>query len=110
MVDYSWAKQEYIALDYAEKKARLSGLFEIFKEQSVTIQEMIPLLVADQMKENEMVQAYNNLIDAMGSVKEGELQKSFDKMDQLRIQMDALRKQEADDRAQEHPEDLLKNL
>lgn len=110
MVNYEGAKEEYKKLEYADKKIRLTTLFEIFKEHSVSIQKMLPLLQADQMREPEIVQAYGNLVDAIQSIESKKLQESLDKMDQLHAQMEQLRQKEAADRAKEDPEALLKQL
>jgi len=110
MVNYDLAKQEYAKLDHEQKKQRLMTLFDIFKQHSVSIQQMVPLLQADQMKDEDMVQAYHNLVDAIQSVEADKLQASMSKMDQLHVQMEAMRKREADERAQENPEGLLEGI
>ncbi|MEI8091106.1 MAG: hypothetical protein WCG98_02400 [bacterium] len=53
------------------------SLFEIFKEHSIAIQKMMPLLQADQMKEDDMIQAYDNLVDAIQSVEANKLKESL---------------------------------
>ncbi|MEI7563324.1 MAG: hypothetical protein WCJ39_06855 [bacterium] len=53
---------------YADKKIKLIALFDIFKEQSVAIQQMFPLLQTDQLKDVDMIEAYNDLVDAIQSV------------------------------------------
>lgn len=85
-------------------------LFEIFQAHSVSIQKMMPLLQSDQMKEEEMIQAYSNLVDAIQSVEADKLQASMSQMDNLRAKMEALRVQEADERAQENPDELLQKM
>jgi len=110
MVNYDWAKQEYLKLEKAEKKVRLMSLFEIFKEHSIAIQKMMPLLQADQMKEDDMIQAYDNLVDAIQSVEANKLKESLWQMDTLQSKMEALRQQEEADRAQENPERLLQQM
>ena len=110
MVNYDTAKAEYLNLDHEQKKQRLMALFAIFKEHSLSIQQMIPLLQADQMKEEDMVQAYGNLVDAIQSVEGEKLQKSLSQMDTLHAKMETLRQQEADEREQENPDWLLQNM
>lgn len=110
MVNYDWAKQEYLKLEHADKKVRLMTLFEIFQAHSVSIQKMIPLLQADQMKDDEMIQAYNNLVDAIQSVEGEKLQASLTQMDSLQAKMEALRAQEAAERAKENPDALLQQM
>lgn len=110
MVSYDWAKEEYKQLQYADKKVRLMTLFEIFREHSVSITKMLPLLQADQMKEEEMIQAYESLVDAIQSVEASKLQKSLSQLDSLHAQMEALRQKEAAERAQENPDGLLDSI
>ncbi len=110
MVNYNSAKKEYLKLDHADKKIRLMTLFEIFQTYSLSIQKMMPMLQSDQMKEEEMIQAYNNLVDAIKSVESEKLQVSMSKMDQLRIQIEKMREQEAKERVQENLEELLHDL
>ena len=110
MVNYDSAKQEYLRLEYAEKKVRLMTLFEIFQAHSVSIQKMIPLLQADEMSNEEMIEAYDNLVDAIQSVEGEKLQASLTQMDSLQSKMEALRAQEAAERAQENPEALLQQM
>ena len=110
MVNYESAKQEYLKLEHADKKIRLMTLFEIFKAHSVSIQKMIPVLQADQMRDDEMIQAYNNLVDAIQSVEWEKLQASLTQMDSLQAKMEALRAQEAAERAQENPDALLQQI
>lgn len=110
MVNYDWAKQEYLKLEHADKKVRLMTLFEIFQAHSISIQKMIPLLQADQMKDEEMIQAYDNLVDAIQSVEGEKLQASMSQIDSLQAKMEALRAQEAAERAQENPDALLQHM
>jgi hypothetical protein len=110
MVDYRSAKQEYLQLGNIDKKTRLMTLFEIFQVHSVAIQKMMPILLADQMREDEMVQAYDNLVDAIQSVEGEKLQTALLQMDSLGAKMEALRQQEAIDRAQENPDALLQQI
>ena len=107
MVNYDWAKQEYLKLEHADKKVRLMTLFEIFQSHSVSIQKMMPLLQADQMRDDEMIEAYDNLVDAIHSVEGEKLQASLSQMDALQSKMEKLRQQEAAERAQENPDALL---
>lgn len=107
MVNYDWAKQEYLKLDPAEKKVRLMTLFEIFQSHSISIQKMMPLLQADQMRDDEMIEAYGNLVDAIQSVEWEKLQASLSQIDALQVKMEQLRQQEAAERAQENPDALL---
>lgn len=107
MVNYESAKQEYLKLEHAEKKVRLMTLFEIFQSHSVSIQKMIPLLQADQMRDEEMVEAYDNLVAAIQSVEWEKLQASLSQMDTLQAKMEQLRQQEAAERAKENPDALL---
>ena len=107
MVNYDWAKKEYLKLEHADKKVRLMTLFEIFQSHSVSIQKMMPLLQADQMRDDEMIEAYDNLVDAIHSVEGEKLQASLSQMDALQSKMEKLRQQEAAERAQENPDALL---
>lgn len=110
MVNYDWAKQEYLKLEHADKKVRLMTLFEIFQSHSVAIQKMIPLLQSDHMTDDEMTQAYNSLVDAIQSVKWEELQVSLSQIDALHAKIQALRVQEAAERKQENPDALLQQI
>ena len=110
MVNYDWAKQEYLKLEHAERKVRLMTLFEIFQSHSVSIQKMMPLLQADQMRDEEMIDAYDNLVDAIQSVEGEKLQASLSQMDALQAKMEQLRQQEAAERAQENPDALLQQM
>lgn len=70
----------------------------------------MPMLQADQMRDDEMIQAYDNLVDAIQSVEGEKLQTSLTQMDNLQAKMEALRAQEAADRAQENPDALLQHM
>jgi hypothetical protein len=85
-------------------------LFEIFQAHSASIQKMMPLLQADQMRDDEMIQAYSNLVDAIQNVEADKLQESLTQMDTLQSKMEALRAREAAERAQENPEELLQQM
>jgi|GEM_PF-6111848 len=49
MLDYQGAISEYKKLNYSEKKVKLITLFEIFKEHSQSIENMLPLIQSDKM-------------------------------------------------------------
>ena len=110
MVNYASAKQEYLTLAYADKKIKLIALFDIFKEQSVAIQQMFPLLQTDQLKDVDMIEAYNDLVDAIQSVEWEKLQASLSQIESLHLKIEELRQQEAMERAKENPDDLLQQM
>ena len=70
----------------------------------------MPLLQADQMRDEEMIDAYDNLVDAIQSVEGEKLQASLSQMDALQAKMEQLRQQEAAERAQENPDALLQQM
>ncbi len=110
MLDYNWAIDAYQKLDYSQQKLRLLNLFEIFEQHSVAIQKMLPLLQNDQMKQEDMVQAYTDLSLILESLDKQDIQKVFSKMDQLHAKIQQIQVQEAQDRQNENPENLLKNI
>ncbi len=110
MVNYQWAVEEYKKLDYAQKKVRLMTLFEIFQAHSKSIQEMLPLLKNDQIREEEMIQAYKNLTSAMEIVEKKNISKLSSQMDQLHAKIEEIRRREAEEAKNDNPEDLLKRL
>lgn len=110
MLDYQWAIDTFQTLEYAQKKARLTALFEIFQAHSNAIQRLLPLLANDQMTEADMLTAYSNLVRAMESVSKKQLTKALSEIEKLHERMEVLKREEAEDRAKEDPEMLLNNL
>ena len=110
MLDYNWAIDAYQKLDYSQQKLRLLNLFHIFEQHSVAIQKMLPLLQNDQMKQEDMIQAYSDLSSAIENLEKQNIQNVFSKMDQLHSRLQQIQAQEAQDRQNEDPENLLKNI
>ena len=110
MLDYNWAIDAYQKLDYSQQKLRLLNLFHIFVQHSVAIQKMLPLLQNDQMKQEDMIQAYSDLSSAIQNIEKQNIQNVFCKMDQLHSRLQQIQAQEAQDRQNEDPENLLKNI
>lgn len=110
MVDYTWSISEYEQLPYPQKKIKLMNLFEIFQGNSVSIQQMLPLLDQDKIGENEMVQAYRSLTTAIQSIEKKDIKKAIDQIDTLHLQIENIRKQEAKEKKNEDPEILLQNI
>lgn len=110
MLDYNWAIDAYQKLDYSQQKLRLLNLFHIFEQHSVAIQKMLPLLQNDQMKQEDMIQAYSDLSSAIENLQKQNIQNVFSKMDQLHSRLQQIQAQEAQDRQNENPENLLKNI
>ncbi len=110
MLDYNWAIDAYQKLDYSQQKLRLLNLFHIFEQHSVAIQKMLPLLQNDQMKQEDMIQAYSDLSSAIQNIEKQNIQNVFSKMEQLHVKIQQIQAQEAQDRQNEDPENLLKNI
>lgn len=110
MLDYDWAIDTYQKLDYEQKKIRLLNLFQIFEQHSVAIQKMIPLLQKDQMPQEDMLQAYTDLSSAIQNIEKQNIQKVFSKMDQLHTKLQQIQAQEAQDKQNGNPENLLQNI
>lgn len=104
MLDYNWAIDAYQKLDYSQQKLRLLNLFHIFEQHSVAIQKMLPLLQNDQMKQEDMIQAYSDLSSAIENLEKQNIQNVFSKMDQLHSRLQQIQAQEAQDRQNEDPE------
>lgn len=110
MTNYQWAISEYEKMEYTQKKIRLIALFEIFQKYSQSIQEMLPLLEHDQIKEDEMIKAYANLSMAIESIEKKDMQTALSKMEKLHFEIQEIRKREKQEREKEDIEAILQNI
>jgi len=85
-------------------------LFEIFQAHSASIQEMLPLLKEDKIREEEMIQAYTNLASAMEMVEQQNMGQLFSQMDALHAKIEEIRRREAEETKNDNPDDLLKTM
>lgn len=110
MLDYQGAISEYKKLNYSEKKVKLITLFEIFKEHSQSIENMLPLIQSDKMWEQDMLQIYADLSTAIWNLDRQGLEKAFSNIDKLRLKIHEIREKEEEDKKTENVDALLNNI
>ena len=85
-------------------------LFEIFKDYSTSMQDMLSFLSQDKMSQQDMIDSYGALTTIIQKVDRSSITAEMGRLESIHDRLELLRQQEAAERLQEDPDALLRAL